>query len=127
VRELTDAGLEFVRERHLATLSTMAPWGGIHVVPVGFTLHDGVIRIITSRDSQKVRNVLRDPAATVGQVEGAQWITFQGEASVSDDPDRVARAVSLYAGRYRQPRENPRRVVLELRPTRIMGSSAVVV
>jgi len=126
VRELTDAGLEFVRERHLATLSTMAPWGGIHVVPVGFTLHDGVIRIITSRDSQKVRNVLRNPAATVGQVEGAQWITFQGEASVSDDPDRVALAVSLYAGRYRQPRENPRRVVLELRPTRIMGSSAVV-
>ena len=78
MRELSEAGVEFVRERHLATLSTMAPWGGIHSVPVGFTLHDGVLRVITSRDSQKVRNVLRDGTATISQVDGARWLAFPG-------------------------------------------------
>jgi PPOX class probable F420-dependent enzyme len=126
VRELTDAGTQFVRDRHLAILSTMAPWGGIHAVPVGFTLHDGVVRIITSRDSQKVRNVLRDGTATVSQVEGAKWVAFQGTASIHDDPEEVALAVALYAARYRQPRENPKRVAIHMIPQRLMGSAGLV-
>jgi PPOX class probable F420-dependent enzyme len=126
VRELTDAGTQFVRDRHLAILSTMAPWGGIHAVPVGFTLHDGVVRIITSRDSQKVRNVLRDGTATVSQVEGAKWVAFQGSASIHDDPEEVALAVALYAARYRQPRENPKRVAIHMIPQRLMGSAGLV-
>jgi PPOX class probable F420-dependent enzyme len=126
VRELTDAGTQFVRERHLATLSTMAAWGGIHAVPVGFTLHDGVVRIITSRESQKVRNVVRDATATVSQVDGAKWVAFQGTASIHDDPAEVALAVALYAVRYRQPRENPTRVAIHVIPRRVMGSAGLV-
>lgn len=126
VRELTAAGTEFLTERHLATLSTFAPWGGIHAVPVGFTLHGGVLRIITSGDSQKVRNVLRDPTATVSQLAGAHWVTFQGVASVHDDPAEVALAVELYAQRYRQPRENPRRVTIHVTPQRLFGSAGMV-
>jgi len=115
-----------VTDRHLATLSTLAPWGGIHAVPVGFTLHDGVLRIITSGDSQKVRNVLRDPTATVSQTAGAQWVAFQGLATVQDDPADVALAVELYAQRYRQPRENPRRVVILITPQRLFGSAGML-
>ncbi|WP_203581911.1 TIGR03618 family F420-dependent PPOX class oxidoreductase [Microbacterium hibisci] len=126
MRELSPAGLEFVRERHLATLSTMAPWGGIHSVPVGFTLHEGILRVITSRDSQKVRNVLRDGTATISQVDGARWLAFPGVATVHDDPDEVALAVALYARRYRQPRVNPLRVAIQLAPVRIMGSGGLV-
>jgi F420H(2)-dependent biliverdin reductase len=126
VRTLTAEGYEFVRERHLATLSTVAPWGGIHVVPVGFTLHDGLVRIITSRSSQKVRNVLRDETASVGQVVGAHWLTFQGTATVHDDLADVARAVELYTERYRPPRPNPERVAIHLRPTRVMGSAGLL-
>ena len=126
VRELTAAGAEFVRERHLGTLSTMSKGGGIHAVPVGFTLHDGIVRIITSRTSQKVHNVLRDATATVSAVEGARWIAFQGTASVHDDPAEVALAVALYAARYRQPRENPQRVTIHVLPRRLMGSSGLL-
>ncbi|MTE23805.1 PPOX class F420-dependent oxidoreductase [Microbacterium sp. ZXX196] len=126
MRILTEAGVSFVRERHLATLSTLAPWGGIHVVPVGFTFHDGIVRIITSGGSQKVKNVLRAGMATVSQVDGARWLTFPGRASVSDDPDEVARAVALYAGRYRTPRENPTRVVIRIEPTRLLGGRGLV-
>lgn len=126
MRDLTSAGLDFVAERHLATLSTMAPWGGIHAVPVGFTFHGGILRIITSRGSQKVRNVLRDSTASVSQVEGAKWVSFQGAASIHDDPAEVALAVSLYAERYRQPRENPQRVAIHIIPSRLMGSTGLV-
>jgi len=122
---LSEAGIEFVRERHIGTLSTMAPWGGIHAVAVGFTLHDGLLRIITSRDSQKVRNVRRDGTATISQVDGARWLSFQGTATVHDDPDEVALAVGFYAERYRQPRVNPLRVTIILTPSRLMGSSGL--
>lgn len=126
MRELTAAGIEFVTERQLATLSTLAPWGGIHAVPVGFTLDGGVLRIITSGDSQKARNVLRDPTATVSQVVGAHWVAFQGVATVHDEPAEVALAVELYAKRYRQPRENPRRVAIHVVPQRLFGSATMV-
>ncbi|WP_345800512.1 PPOX class F420-dependent oxidoreductase [Microbacterium sp. AZCO] len=126
MRALTPDGIEFTRERHLATLSTLAPWGGIHTVPVGFTLHDGILRIITSGGSQKVRNIRRDGTATISQLQGPDWITFQGTATVHDDPDAVAEAVALYAQRYRQPRENPLRVAIHITPHRLMGSSRMV-
>ena len=122
---MSEAGIEFVRERHIGTLSTMAPWGGIHAVAVGFTLHDGLLRIITSRDSQKVRNVRRDGTATISQVDGARWLSFQGTATVHDDPDEIALAVGFYAERYRQPRVNPLRVTIILTPSRLMGSSGL--
>ncbi|MFH8248776.1 TIGR03618 family F420-dependent PPOX class oxidoreductase [Microbacterium sp. B2969] len=126
MRELTPAGFEFVRERHLATLSTLAPWGGIHTVPVGFTFHGGILRIITSGDSQKVRNVERNGTATISQLDGAHWVTFQGAATIHRDAEAVAEAVALYAVRYRQPRENPRRVAIHLTPERLMGSARMV-
>jgi PPOX class probable F420-dependent enzyme len=127
VRELTAAGVEFVRERHLGTLSTISRQGAIHAVPVGFTFHDGIVRIITSRTSQKVHNVLRNEIATVSSVDGAKWIAFQGTASVHDAPEEVARAVALYTERYRKPRENPQRVAIHLVPTRLMGSAGLLV
>ena len=64
--------------------------------------------------------------ATVSAVDGARWIAFQGVASVHDDPAEVARAVALYAERYRQPRENPLRVAIHLVPTRLMGSTGLL-
>ncbi len=38
-----------------------------------------------------------------------------------EDPERVAEAVRRYALRYRQPAENPRRVVVEIAVDRVLG------
>jgi PPOX class probable F420-dependent enzyme len=122
---LTDDGRRFVSDYHLATLSTMGPAGGIHVVAVGFTFIDGVVRIITSDHSQKVRNIERDPRATVAQVAGPQWLSIAGLGVIERDAAAVAHAVSLYAGRYRQPRVNPRRVVIRITPEKTLGSSGL--
>jgi F420H(2)-dependent biliverdin reductase len=122
---LTEDGLRFVSDYHLATLSTIGPSGAIHVVAVGFTLADGIVRIITSDGSQKVRNVERDSRATVAQLSGPQWLSIAGRATIERDPAAVAHAVSLYAARYRQPRANPRRVVLQITPDKVLGSAGL--
>lgn len=121
---LEPAALEFLTERHLATLTTLRVDGSPHVVPVGFTYEPEtrLARVITSGESVKARNAGRDGAiAALCQVDRARWLTLSGPIHVSTDPGDVADAVERYAGRYRQPRVNPRRVVLVLQVTRLMG------
>ena len=123
--QLTDAGLQFVADRHLAMLSTMATDGAIHSIAVGFTLHDGVVRIITSDGTQKVRNIERDGRATVGQVDGARWISFVGNAVIERGRDEITLAENLYGARYRQPQPNPKRVVIRIDVGRVLGSTGL--
>ena len=85
---LTEAASAFVTDRHLAILSTPTPApishpittsrpapgttptpalvSRIHSVPVGFTFENGVVRIITSDGTQKVRNAERSELRHVG-------------------------------------------------------------
>lgn len=120
------AAEQFLTERHLATLTTMRCDGSPHVVAVGFTWDAGhrLVRVITSDGSQKVRNADRGGRAAVCQVDGRRWITLEGAVTVRRDPDTVADAVDRYAVRYRRPRENPRRVVVEIAVDRVLGSAA---
>ena len=125
IDSLTDDGRRFVSDYHLATLSTIGGNGGIHVVAVGYTVDEGIVRVITSDGSQKVRNIERDGRATVAQVAGAQWLSIAGVAIIERDPAAMDHAVALYAQRYRQPRVNPRRVVIRLEPGHVMGSAGL--
>jgi PPOX class probable F420-dependent enzyme len=125
IDSMTDVGRRLVSDYHLATLSTIGRDGSIHVVAVGYTIDDGIVRIITSDGSQKVRNIERDARATVAQVAGPQWLSIAGAAVIERDPAAVAYAVALYAQRYRQPRVNPQRVVIRLTPGRVMGSGGL--
>jgi PPOX class probable F420-dependent enzyme len=120
---LTPAALEFLAEYHLATLSTLGRQNRVHAVPVGFTYEDGIVRVIGSRGSQKFLNAERSGRASVCSVDRGRWISFEGPARIDEDPDAVAHAVALYAARYRQPRVNPERVVLEMQVERVLGSA----
>jgi PPOX class probable F420-dependent enzyme len=113
--------LDFLTERHLATLTTSRADGSPHVVPVGFTWDGTLARVITSGPSQKVANARLTKRAAICQVDGGRWLTLEGTIEVVDDPSRVADAVRRYALRYRRPRENPLRVVLELTVDRVLG------
>jgi PPOX class probable F420-dependent enzyme len=117
--------LAFLAERHLATLTTLRPDGSPHVTPVGFSYDPDarVARIITFSDSRKVANLQAQPItrAAVSQVDGGRWLTLEGPATVTDDADRVARAVAGYAVRYRTPGERPDRVAIEIAVDHMMG------
>lgn len=121
---LSDEAFDFLTERHLATLTTLRRDGSPHVVPVGFTwdAQARVVRVITSGSSQKARNAGRGGRAVVCQVEGRRWLALEGPARVLGDADSVADAVERYAVRYRQPRVNPERVVVEIAVDRVLGN-----
>jgi F420H(2)-dependent biliverdin reductase len=117
--------LAFLRERHLATLTTLRPDGSPHVVPVGFTWDDEatVVRVITSGPSRKARNALAGGRAVVAQVDGRRWLALEGPVWVLTDAPSVREAEERYAARYRTPRENPARVVLQISVDRVLGNA----
>lgn len=124
-RNPPDEVRRFLAERHLATLTTARPDGSPHVVPVGVTYDpaEGIARIITWATSRKARNVAGRPGgrAAVCSVDGGRWLTLEGPAEVTDDPERVAVAVDRYAGRYRQPKQRDDRVAIEIHIDRMLG------
>jgi PPOX class probable F420-dependent enzyme len=122
--ELSAAALEFVTVRHLATLTTLRPDGSPHVVPVGFTWDPEalVARVITSGTSRKARNAAAGSRAVLCQVDGRHWLSFEGPARVREDRASVVDAEQRYAARYRVPRENPERVVIEIAVDRVLGN-----
>lgn len=118
--------LAFLTERHLATLTTLRADGRPHVVPVGMTYDaaTGTARVITSGTSAKARHVREGGSrVAVCQVDGRRWLTLEGTAVVRDDDAAVRDAEERYAQRYRRPRENPARVVLEISVDRILGNA----
>jgi F420H(2)-dependent biliverdin reductase len=122
--DLSPATLAFLAERHLATLTTLRPDGSPHVVPVGFTFDagTGTAWVITSGTSAKARNARNGTRAALCQVDGRRWLTLEGTTTVREDGGSVADAERRYAQRYRQPRENRARVVLEISVDRVLGN-----
>src|SRR6188472_828920 len=121
--DLGDDVLAFLQERHLATLTTSRADGSPHVVAVGFS-YDAtarVARIITFAPSQKARNAARGGRAAVCQVDGGRWLTLEGPVRLVTDPVGIAAAVAGYAARYRQPKERPDRVAIEITVDRVLG------
>ncbi|BCO35684.1 PPOX class F420-dependent oxidoreductase [Mycobacterium heckeshornense] len=122
---LSNDALAFLTERHLAMLTTLRADGSPHVVAVGFTFDPKthVARVITTGGSQKALNAERGGIAVLSQVDGARWLSLEGRAKVNNDIDAVRDAELRYAQRYRTPRPNPRRVVIEVQVERVLGSA----
>jgi PPOX class probable F420-dependent enzyme len=120
--DLPASALEFLTERHLATVTTLRADGSPHVVPVGFTFDAGTVRIITSGTSRKAVHARRGSRVVVAQVDGRRWLALEGVGRVLEDPESVREAEERYAARYRQPRPNPSRVVIAFTVDRVLGS-----
>jgi F420H(2)-dependent biliverdin reductase len=132
LENLPESFAEFVTTRHLATLTTLRADGTPHVAPVGFSFDPAtrIARVIASAGVQKVLNIQRfGPSGPSGlgasvvicQVDGGRWISLEGKAVVTSDPERVAEACSRYEARYQAPRPNPNRVAIEINVQRILG------
>ena len=121
--QITDEMLTFLREYHLASLTTLRADGSPHVVPVGFSYDPElrVVRVITFPSSVKYKNALRGGRAVVSQVDGGRWLSLEGTVTAVSDPVRVAAAVAGYTARYRQPKERDDRVAIEIAVDRILG------
>tara|TARA_B100000953_G_C18027754_1_gene422233 strand:- start:141 stop:539 length:399 start_codon:yes stop_codon:yes gene_type:complete len=124
---LSQENIDFVTERHLASLTIVTSSGRPHVTPVGFTWDDkeNLIRVITWAGSTKAK-ILQNSAtllrAAVCQVDGGRWITFEGDATVTADPERCSVGISRYAERYSPPKDRGEdRRMIEIRVDRLLG------
>ncbi len=103
-RNLTDEMNVFLRDSHLASLTILRPDGTPHVTPVGFTWDSATAtaRIITWAGAKKVRLLEESGGgrAALCQVDGGRWVTLEGHASVTADPQQCADAVARYGQRY---------------------------
>ena len=122
--------LDFVTDRHLATLTTLRADGSPHVVPVAFTWDPGAgrARITTRVTSVKAGNVERTVAggaiarAALCQFDGQRWLTLEGSITLSHDAADISEAVEAYAVRYRRLEYKAERIVLHLAVDRVMGT-----
>jgi PPOX class probable F420-dependent enzyme len=92
---LSDAELaELLDSERIAVVSSLGPRGWPHSMPLWFVPREGVVWIWTYAKSQKVRNLERDPRATVlletgheyGELRGAM---IESEAEIHRDPETV--------------------------------------
>ncbi|MFJ5680039.1 pyridoxamine 5'-phosphate oxidase family protein [Streptomyces sp. NPDC093097] len=128
LRALSPEYLAFWDEYLMSTLTTPRADGTPHVVPVGVTFdaRQRIARVITRKDSTKVKNILAAGAdgarVAVCQVDRGRWATLEGVARVRTDAETVADAVRRYAERYgRTPQPNPDRVMIEIAVTKALG------
>lgn len=117
--------LDFWTERHLCTLASVRADGRPHLVPVGVALdlEEQCAWVITNESSRKVKHLAADDRVAACQVNGRHWSTIEGTARVVTDEISIARAVSRYSVRYREPRPNPSRVALRIEIDRFLVSS----
>ena len=88
--------LDFLEEEHILTCSTLGPRGWPHLMPLWYVVRDGTVWAWTYARSQKVRNLERDPRATV-QVEAGRdqypllrGVMLEAEVTLHRDTDVVA-------------------------------------
>ena len=87
--------LDLLVAERVVIISSNGPRGWPHSMPMWFTVRDAEIWVWTFAKSQKVRNLERDPRATLLVETGTEYLELRGvqieaEAELVRDPARVA-------------------------------------
>ncbi len=130
---------ELLEGERIAIISSLGPRGWPHSMPMWFVPREGEVWIWTYAKSQKVRNLERDPRATVlvqsgreyGELRGAM---FEAKAEIHRDLEtvigfaaeltlRYAKGISAVGGEAKAALEAqaPKRVAIHFRALRTMS------
>lgn len=96
----------FLEEEKVAVVTTFGPRGWPHSMPLWYLVEDGRIRSWTFRKSQKVKNLERDPRATVlveagyDQYPELRGVMYEAETVIHDEPETVVDFATKIAARY---------------------------
>jgi PPOX class probable F420-dependent enzyme len=134
---LSEAELgELLEAERVAIVSSLGPRGWAHSMPLWYVARDGEVWIWTYAKSQKVRNLERDPRATVLIETGHEYSELRGamieaEAELHRDFEtvlgfaeeltlRYAEGISSLGGDARAGLEAqaPKRVAIRFKPVR---------
>jgi hypothetical protein len=97
--------------------------GRPHAMPVWGVWLDGALMFSTSRDSQKGRNLARQPYVVAHLESGDDVLILEGALAEATDPALLARYTDAYEAKYsfRPDPSAPGDVVYLLRPERAMA------
>jgi PPOX class probable F420-dependent enzyme len=128
---------ELIDHERIVVVSSLGPRGWPHVMPLWYVPRDGEVWVWTYAKSQKVKNLERDPRATLlietgveyGELRGVQ---IEAEAELIHDIDRIVDYAKALTIRYSEGIESvegdaaaglraqaPKRVAIHFRPKRI--------
>jgi PPOX class probable F420-dependent enzyme len=132
-----DEQSELIDSERIVVVSSHGPRGWPHVMPLWYVPRDGEIWIWTYAKSQKVKNLERDPRATLlietgveyGELRGVQ---IEAEAELIRDTERIVEFAKELTIRYSEGIESvegdaaaelqtqaPKRVAIHFHPKRI--------
>lgn len=127
---------ELLDAERVVVISSLGPRGWPHSMPMWFTVRQGEIWVWTYGSSQKVRNLERDPRATLLVEAGHDYdelrgVAIEAEAEIIGDPEAVFELGAELALRYADGvtelgddatealrAQAPKRVALRFRPKR---------
>jgi PPOX class probable F420-dependent enzyme len=105
IRMSPEEALAFLEEERTVTCATNGRNGFPHLMPLWYVLRDGRIWAWTYAKSQKVKNLERDPRATLQVETGVEYAELRGlmlrcDAEVHRDVDVVVDFAMELVGRY---------------------------
>ena len=130
---------QFVRAlpAHTAKLAVVKADGSPHVAPVWIDLDGDDVVFMTASDTVKGRAILRDPRVSIcvdDEHPPFSFVTINGRARVSFDPDELLVWATRIAGRYmgddladEYGRRNavPPEMVVRVTPTKVVAKVAI--
>jgi PPOX class probable F420-dependent enzyme len=105
IRMSEDEVLAFFDAEKTLVCATHGPDGWPHLMPLWYVVRDRTLWAWTYAKSQKVRNLERDPRATIQVEAGERYEELRGvmlrtEAVLHHDPDEVVGFAMELVGRY---------------------------
>jgi PPOX class probable F420-dependent enzyme len=128
---------ELIDTERIVVVSSLGPRGWPHVMPLWYVPRDGEIWIWTYAKSQKVKNLERDPRATLLIETGVEYqelrgIQIEAEAELIRDRDRIVEYAAELTIRYSDGIDSvegdaaaglqaqaPKRVAIHFQPRRV--------
>jgi PPOX class probable F420-dependent enzyme len=128
---------ELIESGRIVVVSSLGPRGWPHVMPLWYVPRDGEVWVWTYAKSQKVRNLERDPRATLLIETGTEYnelrgVQIEAEAELVRDTDRVVEFANELTIRYGEgissvegdaaaglEAQAPKRVAIHFHPRRI--------
>jgi PPOX class probable F420-dependent enzyme len=132
-----DEQRELLDSERVVTVASQGPRGWPHLMPLWYVPRDGEIWVWTYAKSQKVKNLERDPRATLLVETGHEYTELKGvqieaEAEIIRDTDKVLDFAKELTVRYSEGIESvegdaaealeaqaPKRVAIRFAPKRV--------
>jgi PPOX class probable F420-dependent enzyme len=98
---LSDWAREFLKEDHVAVVSTLNRDGSSHLTTMWYLLtDDGILVMSTPSRNQKVKNLRRDPRIALCVGDAARSVSLYGRVSISEDQALVRQDIEHLVERY---------------------------